>query len=49
MTDKVNVLGIQIDDLDLQEALACVEEIVENRKPLYYGAINLHQIVLYKE
>lgn len=49
MADKVNVLGIQIDDLDLEGALARVEEIVNNRKPLYYGSINLHQIVLYKE
>lgn len=49
MSDKVDVLGIKIDNYDLPEALARVEEIIAERTPEYFGAINLHQIVLYKE
>ena len=49
MSEKVDVLGIKIDNYDLPEALARVEEIIADRKPMYYGAINLNQIVLYKE
>lgn len=49
MAEKVDVLGIKIDNLDFQEALARVEEIVTAREPEYFSCINLHQIVLYKE
>lgn len=49
MAQKVNILGIKIDNLTLEEALDRVEEIVARRKPEYYCAINLHQIVLYHE
>lgn len=49
MAEKVDVLGIQIDNLDFQEALARVEEIIAAREPEYFSCINLHQIVLYKE
>lgn len=49
MTEKINMLGIKIDNFSLQEALDRVEEIIAKGKPEYYSSINLHQIVLYKE
>lgn len=49
MAQKIDILGISIDDMTLQEALDRVEEIVAARKPEYFSAINLHQIVVYKE
>lgn len=49
MAEKVNVLGIHIDNYTLQEALDRAEEIIRIGKPEYYACINLNQIVLYKE
>lgn len=49
MAKKIDLLGIKIDNLNLSEALARVEEIIAARKPEYYSCINLHQLVLYKE
>lgn len=49
MAEKINILGIKIDNYTLSEALNRVEEIIKNGKPEYYCGINLNQIVLYHE
>lgn len=49
MAEKVNVLGVGIDNYDLAGALARVEQIIADKKPEYFGAINMNQLVLYHE
>ena len=49
MADKVNILGIKIDNYDLLGALEHIEKIIAERKPEYYCGINLKMITLYHE
>lgn len=49
MSKKVDILGIKVDNLTLSEALERVEDIISYGKPEYFSAINLNQIILYKE
>ena len=49
MADKVDILGIKIDNYTLSEALNRVEEIIAARKPEYFCGINLKMIDLYNE
>lgn len=47
MYKKVNLLGIQIDNLSYQEALVSVEQCILHGEPCYISWINLNQIILY--
>ena len=49
MAEKVNMLGMRVDNITRTEALARVEEHIQKREPAYVIWVNLNQIILYNE
>lgn len=49
MADRINMLGLLIDNLTTGEALECAEAYIQNQKPAYLEWVNLNQIILFKE
>lgn len=49
MADRVNLLGLLIDNLTTEDALECAEAYIQNRKPVYLEWVNLNQIILFNE
>ena len=47
--EKINILGIQLTDVTLQESLREAESIIEKRTPCYLAFLNTTQFILCKE
>ena len=47
--DKVDIFGVQVDNVALDEALQKADEVIRAKSPVYFTIISLYQIVLCKE
>ncbi|MBM3252494.1 MAG: WecB/TagA/CpsF family glycosyltransferase [Candidatus Omnitrophica bacterium] len=46
MTQKINICGIEIDNISMQEAIESIERLITERKKSFIATVNLDHIVI---